>query len=64
MGYLPAVVVVVVGLLIMVGLVVVLVGHLRRFMCVARELRATVAASTVSLRSGAAAVRARRAGGA
>lgn len=62
MGYLPAVLVAVAGLLVVVALVVVLLGHLRRTSRAAQGLRASVTASTGSLRSGAASLRDRRAG--
>jgi len=63
MGYLPAVIVAVVGLLVMVVLVVVLVGHLRRTSRAANGWQADVRSATESLRSGAGTIRGRRAGG-
>ncbi len=62
MGYLPAIIVGVAGLLLVVALVAALSGHLRRTTRAAEVLRASVASATESLRSGAASVRERRAG--
>lgn len=62
MGYLPAVIVGVAGLLVVVALVVVLSGHLRRTTRAAGALRSGLASQAGTLRSGAASLRERRVG--
>lgn len=61
MGYLPAIIVGVAGLLVVVALVAVLFGHLRRTTRAAEVLRTSVAAATESLRAAAGSARERRA---
>lgn len=50
MGYLPAIIVGVAGLLVVVALVAVLFGHLRRTTQAAAVLRASLASATDALR--------------